>query len=291
MKSTRRSAAACAFAAVLLIGATACGAASDTTAPTSPVSAASVTTANIPAAADCAPSTDGAALPRASQVTGSIRVLAAASLTGAFGDLVTAFDKAYPDAKVATSFGASSDLVAQIHQGAPADVLATADTETMADATKANDVTTPVTFTCNTMTILTAKGNPLKINSLADLARSDVRFTLCAEPVPCGRLGREVLANADVDAKPVGSEANVKAVVAKVTSGEVDAGIVYVTDAQAAAKDASSVAIPSSVNVVTAYPIAVTRNAGAPATAKAFVAFVRSAQGQKILSSYGFGSG
>src|SRR5690606_37380035 len=138
-------------------------------------------------------------------------------------------------------------------------------------------------------TILTAKSNPLRIEGLADLARSDVRFALCAAPVPCGHLGREVLDRAGVDAEPVGSEANVKAVVAKVVSGEVDAGIVYVTDARAVAREASSVPIPAAENVVASYPIAVTTDADRPRAARAFVAFVRSPDGQKILASHGFG--
>lgn len=237
----------------------------------------------------CPPSSPSAALPAPADVRGHLRVLAAASLTGAFGSLAKAFSVTFPDAEVATSFGASSDLVARIHEGAPADVLATADTTTMATAVANGDVTHPATFTCNTMTILTAKGDPLGIRGLADLARHDVRFALCAAPVPCGRLGREVLANARVDATPVGSEANVEALVAKVTSGEIDAGIVYVTDAKAAKGEASSVAIPASANVTTAYPIAVTTQTDEGSTARAFVDFVRSPQGRRILRSYGFG--
>jgi molybdate transport system substrate-binding protein len=269
---------------VLLVAVTACGSVADSGAgATSPRSAAGTATT-------CNPS-PSAAPSRSRQVAGHIRVLAAASLTGAFGDLAAAFERAHPGVTVSPSFGASSGLVARIHAGAPADVLATADTATMDDAVRNGDVETPSTFTCNTMTILTAKGNPLHIEGLADLARSDVRFTLCAEPVPCGHLGREVLDRAGIDAEPVGFEANVEAVVAKVLSGEVDAGIVYVTDARAVAHDASSVPIPAATNVVTSYPIAVATDADRPRTARAFVAFVRSPAGQRILASHGFGTG
>lgn len=274
----------CVFAAHLLA---ACGSSSDlTNAPTTTPTAAS---------RRCVPDVNAAALPDAKAVHGSIRVLAAASLTGAFSEIATEFSNTYPDAKVATSFGASSDLVAQIHQGAPADVLATADTDTMDQAVhpsdgRSGDVDAPVTMTCNRLVILTAKGNPLHIRGLADLARDDVRFVLCAAPVPCGRLGREVLAKAGVDAEPMGSEANVKAVVAKVAAGEADAGIVYVTDAQAARDTTGSVTIPADQNLTTAYPIAITRATSRSQTAKAFVAFVLSAKGQKILRDNGFGS-
>jgi len=273
-----------ALAATLLFGVAACGSVADSgTGATSshPTSGASAT---------CDPSTT-AAPPSPRKLTGHLRVLAAASLTGAFGDLARAFERAHPNVTVSPSFGASPSLVAKVHEGAPADVLATADPATMDDAVDDGDVRAPTTFTCNTMTILTAKGTPLHIRALADLARSDVRFALCAAPVPCGHLAREVLARAGVDAEPVGSEANVKTLVAKVVSGEVDAGIVYVTDARAVADDASSVPIPARHNVVTSYPIAVTTDADRPRTARAFVDFVRSPQGQRILASHGFGTG
>lgn len=269
---------------VLVSSVTACGSVSDS-------SSASIAPSATTSAEDCPPPVDTLPQRRADGVSGQIRVLAAASLTGSFGDLAAAFERAEPAVKVATSFGASSSLVARIHEGAPADVLATADTETMAHAVDAHDVRPPVTFTCNSMTILTAKGNPLDITGLADLGRPDVRFALCAEVVPCGRLGRAVLTNAGVDAEPAGSEANVKAVVAKVISGELDAGIVYATDALAAGDAASSVDIPTSVNVTTAYEIAVTSVADRPEAARAFVDFVRSPAGQEILDADGFGAG
>lgn len=236
------------------------------------------------AARNAAPTTAAGADPP----TGPIRVLAAASLTEAFGDLAEHFETAHPGVQVQTSFGASSDLVAQLLQGAPADVLATADPTTMGTAVDAGEVTDPVTFACNTMTILTARGNPAGIRTLADLARPQVRFTLCAEAVPCGRSARRILDLAGVDAEPVGSEANVKAVVAKVASGEVDAGIVYRTDVEAVADRTDTVPIPRAVDPPTAYPIAVTRHADRPATAAAFVAFVVSDTGRGILADHGF---
>lgn len=236
----------------------------------------------------CTVPTNTVAGPTSGPPTGTIQVLAAASLEGAFFDLAVQFEHTYPGTKVDLSFGASSTLVAQVHQGSPADVLATADTATMGQALKDGDVQTPLTFACNRMAILVAKGNPKHIQSLADLGRSGVRYVLCAAPVPCGRLGREVLARAGVDAKPVGSEQDVKTVVAKVEAGEVDAGIVYVTDAKAAAGKADGVAIPASQNVVTAYPIAVTNESKAKATASAFVAFVASKQGEAALARFGF---
>ncbi|MBS1848537.1 MAG: molybdate ABC transporter substrate-binding protein [Actinobacteria bacterium] len=279
-------------AAAMLAAATCASCASPSTPSTSPPSSpgADATTAPAPATTasdDCRVDHDIAA-PDRDTVTGSIRVLGAASLTGAFGALADAFERAQPRAHVETSFGASSGLVAQLGAGDGADVLATADTTTMNRAVADHSVTAPATFTCNSMAIITAKGNPLHITGLASLARSDVRFVLCAAEVPCGRLGREVLARVGVRARPVGSEADVKAVVAKVGLGEVDAGIAYVTDGRAAGDTLTTIPIPAAQNVTTAYPIAVATHAGNPATARAFIAFVRSTQGRKILDDHGF---
>jgi molybdate transport system substrate-binding protein len=217
---------------------------------------------------------------------GSIRVLAAASLDEAFGALGERFEQQHRGTHVELSFGPSSGLVAQLHQGSPADVIATADTVTMHRAVTAGDVEPPVTFACNRLAILVRKGNPKHVASLADLSHVD--FVLCAAPVPCGRLAREALARAGVTAEPIGSEKDVSTVVAKVEQGDVDAGIVYVTDADAARSKAGSVAIPPNDNVVTAYPIAVASQAANRATARAFEAFVTSPEGQRVLARYGF---
>lgn len=242
----------------------------------------------------CRPSSRVDAPPPPGSVEGSIRVLAASSLTEAFAELGDAFTARYPDAKAELSFGASSELVARIHEGAPADVLVTADATTMNLAADPGDgsgpdVDAPVTLTCNQMTLITAHGNPLGITWPGGLNRDGVRFVVCAAEVPCGRAAREVLGRAGVKAEPVGSEANVKAVVAKVASGEVDAGIVYVTDALAAADSTGQVAIPAPQNVTTSYEIAAVRRSDDPATAKAFVAFATSAEGRGILRDHGFG--
>ncbi len=279
MKRWNRGTVSGALAAVLAVVVVACSSTGSPQAETKPTAASKPCTV--------APS---AGAPKAGSVTGSIRVLAAASLTGAFDELAHRFSEQNPEAKVDVSFGASSSLVEQIHQGAPADVLATADTTTMDTALAAGDVTRPVTFTCNRMTILVPTHNPAHITSLASLTRHDVRFVLCAAPVPCGRLGREVLQRAGVHAQPVGSEKDVKSVVAKVAQGEVDAGIVYVTDAEAAEGSTDSVPIPSSDNVETSYPIAVTTGADNPTAARAFGQFVRSPEGQRVLHANGFGT-
>lgn len=286
--SPRHRWAALGFVTALLVVVAACGSTASNADPSAD------TTATKARTDDCRVDTGHLDAPDAATVKGTIRVLAASSLTEAFADLAEAFSEQYPDAKADVSFGASSELVARIHQGVPADVLATADAATMdlaveppdgADA----DVETPVTLTCNQMAIITEKGNPLGLTGPGGLGSHDVRFVLCAPEVPCGAAARTVLRNAGVTAEPVGSEANVKAVVAKVAAGEADAGVVYVTDADAADDQVAKVQIPATQNVSTTYRIAVTRDADEPEVADAFVAFATSSDGQKILRDHGFG--
>ena len=143
-------------------------------------------------------------------------------------------------------------------------------------------------FTHNRLAVLVAKGNPLGVRGPKDLGRAGVSFVLCAAPVPCGKYGAQVLEKAGVTAQPKSYEANVKGVVAKVQSGEVDAGIVYVTDARAAGDKAEAVDIPDPDNVTVGYPLAVLKQSGHPEVARAFKEYVLSSIGQQILASYGF---
>ena len=221
--------------------------------------------------------------------TGSITVLAAASLTDAFTELGRLFTTSHPGTDVRFSFDASSTLVRQAVNGAPADVLATADEVTMQQARDAGVVSEPRIFARNRLAILVARGNPRRIASLSDLARSDVVVVLCAPDVPCGRSGAQALQRAGVRVEPRSLEPNVRGVVAKITLGEADAGIVYRTDVLAADSAADGVAIPDRLNVVARYPIAALSDAPNPSGAAAFVAFVRAAPGRAILEAHGFG--
>ncbi len=222
------------------------------------------------------------------KVTGKVTVFAAASLTEAFSTLEKRFEKAHPGAKVTLNFGASSELVDQIGQGAPADILATADTKTMKTAVDAGKVGKPQTFARNRLAILVAPGNPKHIKTLADLADPGVAFVLCAPEVPCGKFGARILARAKVAAEPKSFEENVKAVVNRVVLGEADAGLVYVSDVKAAGAKAEGVNIPDAQNTIATYPIAVAQGSSNGATARAFVAYVRSAAGQRVLAADGF---
>ena len=216
-------------------------------------------------------------------------VFAASSLTGAFTDLGAAFEAAHPGTNIEFNFAGSSDLVQQISDGAPADLFAAADVRSMA-ALVSDGLATgkPVTFARNTFEIIVEHGNPTQIVELADLTRSDLIVVLCADTLPCGRGAAATLALAGLTVTPKSYEDNVKGVVAKVISGEADAGIVYVTDVLAAGDDAMGVAIPDDVNVVNDYPIVVTKGSAHTPTAQTFVDFVASPAGQAILATYGF---
>ena len=218
-----------------------------------------------------------------------ITVFAAASLTGVFTEIGAAFTAAHPDAKVTFSFDSSSALVQQITQGAPADLFASADTSNMDKLTQAGlNGTPPVIFTTNLLAIIVAKGNPKGITGVADLARPDLKVVLCADQVPCGKYAEQILDTAKVALTPVSHEQNVKGVVTKVTTGEADAGIVYVTDIRAEAGKAEMVTIPAGLNVVAKYPIATVKTSPHPEVDQAFIDFLTGPDGQALLATYGF---
>ena len=216
-------------------------------------------------------------------------VFAASSLTDAFTDLAAAFNVVNPDAKVTFNFSGSSELVTQISQGAPADVFVSADDTNMKKLAAAGEVAgDPVAIAKNTFQIIVENGNPQGITGLADLAKPGLVVVLCAETVPCGQGAAKILKNSNVTMTPKSLEDRVKGVVAKVTAGEADAGIVFATDVQAAGDKAVGVEIPTDVNVVTNYPMAVTKEAPNAALAQVFIDFVSASQGQAILAKYGF---
>ncbi|MEO6492580.1 MAG: molybdate ABC transporter substrate-binding protein [Ilumatobacteraceae bacterium] len=222
-------------------------------------------------------------------VKGDVTVFAAASLTSAYTEIGDAFMTEYPDAKVTFNFASSSDLVTQIKEGAPADVYASADQANMTKLTDASgNAGEPQVFATNSLQIIVEPGNPKGITGVADLAKPDILYVTCAPEVPIGKYGAKVLETAGVVATPVSLEENVKGIVTKVTLGEADAGIVYTTDVIAAGDAAEGIDIPSDINVTATYPLVVTAEAPNPTGGQAFVDFVLSEQGQKILASFGF---
>jgi len=223
--------------------------------------------------------------------SGEVVVFAAASLTNAFTELGDAFSEQYTGVAVTFSFAASSELVAQLIEGAPADVFASADLNNMSKLTDAEANTgEPVVFANNLSQIAVAPGNPLGITGVTDLANDDLILVVCAPQVPCGTYASQIFENAEVTVNPDSFEESVRSVLSKVTLGEADAGIVYATDIIAAGDDADGVDIPADINVVAEYPISVTAEAPNAAGAQAFVDFVVSETGQDILAGYGFSS-
>ena len=219
------------------------------------------------------------------QSPAEIKVFAAASLTAALTELGRRYTAAQ-GTKVTFNFAGSQALATQIGQGAPADVFASADLDNMA---KVKDlVGTPQSFASNRLAIVVEQGNPKGIRTLDDLAGGDVKVVLAAGEVPAGRYAKQVLDRAGVKVTPVSQEDNVKAVVAKVSLGEADAGIVYATDVAAGGARVEGVDIPREQNVVATYPIATVKAGKAQDAAQAFMDLVLSGQGQEVLHRYGF---
>lgn len=222
--------------------------------------------------------------------TTTVRVLAASSLTEAFTELERAYEADHDGVDVVLTFGGSSALATQVAEGVPADVLATADAETMDRVVAAGDAATPVVVARNRPALVVEAGNPLGLRALGDLARPDVVTVLCAPEVPCGRIAARAFEQAGVTVAPRSLEENVKGVVAKVALGEADAGIAYVTDVRAAAGKVDGVSFPGAdaPTLTSAYPMAVLSEAAEKAAAKEWIAYVRSAPGQRVLADHGF---
>lgn len=223
-------------------------------------------------------------------LSGTITVSAAASLTESFEKIGADFEKAHPGTTVRFTFDSSKTLATQIVDGAKVDVYASADeknTQTLVDAGLVDR--SPTTFARNQLVIVTQPGNPQGIKTLADLAGVDV-VALCGQDVPCGRFATQVLDSAGVaiDESKVTRGQNVKATLTAVTEGDAVAGIVYVTDAQSAGDAVEQVAIPDAQNAIATYPISVLAGTGAPELARAFVAFVASPEGERVLKEFGF---
>jgi molybdate transport system substrate-binding protein len=219
----------------------------------------------------------------------AILVSAAASLTDAFADLASAFEATHPGTDVVLNLGGSSALVSQILEGAPVDVLASADRETMDRAVEAGEVFgAPRSFGRNRLRIAVPRGNPAGITSLRDFADHELLIGLCAEEVPCGRSARRTLAKAGVHPSLDTNEPDVRALLTKIELGELDAGITYATDVAASRGRVDGVEIPDSLNVVVDYPIARMTDAPDPEGGSAFVAFVLSGEGRAMLERHGF---
>jgi molybdate transport system substrate-binding protein len=220
--------------------------------------------------------------------TGSITVFAAASLMGTFTQLGKQFETAHPGDTVKFSFGPSSGLATEITSGAPADVFASAATANMDTVVSAGDASNPQNFAKNIMEVAVPPNNPAKVKSVNDLAKKSVKTALCQPQVPCGVVAAEVFKNVGITVKPVTLQADVKSVLSQVELGNVDAGMVYVTDVMAAGTKVKGVTIPAADNASTLYPIATITSSKHESEAQAFVAYVLSPAGQQVLTAAGF---
>lgn len=222
------------------------------------------------------------------RLSGSLTVFAAASLTEAFNATKSVLESARPALSLSYNFAGSQQLVMQVEAGAPADVVATADTSHMDMLRSKGLVGTPVVMAQNLLEIAVAPGNPRHVRGLSDLSNPDLKVVLADPSVPAGRFARQALAKAGVSVRPVSEPLDVKAVLQTVETGNADAAIVYLTDVRSAGGQVQGVAIPTSENVLATYPIAVvsaTRNRPA---AEAFVAQEISGPGASRLRAFGF---
>jgi molybdate transport system substrate-binding protein len=223
------------------------------------------------------------------QVGGTVVVFAAASLKDAFDKIGTQFQKAHPGVHVKFNYNGSSTLATQIGQAAPADVFASANTKNMDKVTSDNLAKgTPEIFAKNKLEIMVGKGNPKNIKSVDSLDSKNVKVAVCAPAVPCGAYSKDIFSKAGITVHPVTQETSVSGVVTKVSLGEADAGIVYVTDVKAGGDKISGVPIPPKDNVTAAYPIVTLKKAPNEKGARAFMDYVLSPSGQKVLASFGF---
>jgi molybdate transport system substrate-binding protein len=233
--------------------------------------------------------TEGATTGASAAVTGKITVLAASSLTETFTQIGKDFEAANPGTSVTFSYAGSSALAQQITSGAPADVFASASPATMKTVTDAGDATgTPAVFVKNQLVIAVPKGNPKGIKGLSDLTRPGVKVAECAKEVPCGAAAVTALTAANVKLTPVTLEQDVKSALAKVKLGEVDAALVYRTDAKSDTADVDGIEFPESAKAINNYPIAALKDAPNPSGAAAFVAFVETPAEIKVLTDAGF---
>jgi molybdate transport system substrate-binding protein len=233
------------------------------------------------------------------QQGGTLTILAASSLTDAFGQLGKTFEQQNPGTTVKTSFGASSDLLAQIQQGAPADVFASAAEEEMNTAVKDGLVSgKPVAFVKNREVVMVPKDNPANIQSIEDLSKPGIKLVLAEERVPAADYAVEILDNANKEygsgfkkkvlSNVVSREADVRASVNRVVVGDADATFGYASDYTPDIRDKVKVIlIPPNLNIIATYPIATLKDAKEAGLAKKWVDLVTSSEGQKVLRTWG----
>ncbi|GGI03383.1 molybdate ABC transporter substrate-binding protein [Egicoccus halophilus] len=230
--------------------------------------------------------TDGAV--GSEPLTGELVVFVAASLTDAFEELAGRLEARHPDLTVTTNLAGSQTLAAQLVEGAPADVFASASGAALDLVEDTGRVAAREPFAANRLAIVVEPGNPHGITGLADLAHDDLVLVLPGPQVPAGQYAAQALERAGVEVTPASLELDVRAALGKVRLGEADAAIVYASDVVAAGDGVERVVIPDGANVVATYPVARLLDAPNPAAADAFVSLLRSQDGQAVLRRHGF---
>lgn len=223
--------------------------------------------------------------------TGTLTVLAASSLTEVFTELKKQFEADHPGVTVKLAFDSSATLAEQVAQGAPADVLATADTRTMHTvvAAHANDGK-PQLFATNRLVLAVPKANPAHVTGVADLDRSGVKYLACVSSAPCGDLADTLLKANHVSAPPVSREVDVKSVLGKLELGEADAGLVYATDVRSSQGKVTALQVPHAAQHLNEYPIVALTGSTHATLAHDWVRLVLSPAGQQVLGAAGFGA-
>lgn len=240
-------------------------------------------------AAACGGATEPAAPSGARSLAGSLTVFAAASLADAFKSAGEQLRVKNPGTDFVFNYGSSSTLATQILNGAPADVFASADDASMRKVVDADlSDGAPASFVGNRLQIVVGAGNPRRIAGLGDLAMPGLVVVLAGPTVPAGRYAREALRKAGVSVRPASEEVDVRAVLNKVALGEADAGIVYVTDVRSGAARVAGVDIAEAHQVHARYPITVVRESKHPVLARAFIDYLTSDEGQRLLAEFGF---
>ncbi|MCW2607848.1 MAG: molybdate-binding protein [Frankiales bacterium] len=243
--------------------------------------AALVVVAAVAGCSDAAPEVDGEA---GATLAVPLTVFAAASLSEVLPELGERYEQLHPGAEVTFSFAGSQSLVAQVQQGAPADVLVTADESSLAQAR--DELAGPgEVLARNRLSVVTEPGNPEGLRGLADLARPGLKVVLAGPTVPAGKAARKALDAAGVRVRPVSEEADVKAVLQKVRLGEADAGVVYATDVRAAGADVTGIDLPGVSNSL---PGAVVAGTDQPAAARALLDLAQSPEGRRLFARFGF---
>jgi molybdate transport system substrate-binding protein len=221
-----------------------------------------------------AASTGATATAAPQPLNGTLTVLAAASLSRAFTATQAGLERDHPGLTLRLAFAGSQQLVSQVGDGAPADLIATADTASMQKLADAGLIGPPRIFARNTLEIAVAPGNPRQIRGLSDLARPGLAVVLADPSVPAGKFAKQALAAAGVTVTPKAYELDVESVLRTVASGDADAAIVYSTDVRSSAATVDGVVIPAAQNVIASYPIAVVNATKNHRAATAYVAEV-----------------